>query len=610
MNKALLNLLVSIGVLSFVLLLRDDESVDHDAEDIVIKDWWSATSMMAKGWQRLGVGIGNRANPRNDLRDLQESLNAAHLLLRDDIRYWYGPYGDVIFNGTEIVTEIMQSPSALSIDRIKRRMKRKIIEAYLERQKPPSKRDNITYTWVTGGNSIAAGHGNLMSQSYTAVVDRALEPVFAALGVQFQTKLRAYSGARSAPEISLCIDALFGNDIDLLAWDYGMTDGGRTADVWMYRFFANRAGLLPTSPGILMMGGAAQRDIHDELEKQGQAVISVGDVGALKQRMPDSTTANPDSLPPALRYYICKGQAENNPPCNEADIKFNTTECHGDVRGKTGWHSGWKENMFRGYLYATFLANLLRDSVEELLENDSIGQPSLRKEALSEFVEDEAADKAIFLQSFPQRNGQSFDNITENVWPLLLRGNARCHSMIQPSQARCDGLVDGIEATTTDRFGYCANKDHYSMNPSTLVLTKLPATDKRNESETTPWMVASDTWFRQGCGNTSSIIVNHDHADSFVVRYEDGWMHDLYPNNVTLMKYSPETERKGVVIICFRNYPFLKLPVSSFTVGTKQANEPDLGIPTRKKHMSNPYNMQRASPQWTLPPSPLLRKTS
>lgn len=105
--------------------------------------------------------------------------------------------------------------------------------------------------------------------------------------------------------------------------------------------FANRAGSHPTSPAILMMGGAGQQGIHEELEKQGQAVFSVGDVGPLKQRLPESTASDPGSLPPAIRYYRCKGQTESSPPCNDIENKYNTTACSGEVRGKVGWHVGW-----------------------------------------------------------------------------------------------------------------------------------------------------------------------------------------------------------------------------------------------------------------------------
>lgn len=234
--------------------------------------------------------------------------------------------------------------------------------------------------------------------------------------------------------------------------------------------------------------------------------------------------------------------------------------------------------MFRGYIYTIFLAALLEESVEDLVLKDTIDSPSLCEEVLTQIVADEVTDSEVYSQSFPQRNEQTLGNITESLWPLLLRGNAICHSMRQPSQARCDGLVDGYEATQKGRLGYCANKDHYrldSLPDGEFKVVSVHVQQKNVEfnvgasvhglektATRPPWMVASDTWYRHVCGNSSNIVVNQDYADSFIVRHEDGWMRDHYPNNATLQVYSMEPERKGVILICFKVYPFLKVPVS------------------------------------------------
>ena len=54
-----------------------------------------------------------------------------------------------------------------------------------------------TFTWVTGGDSTAAGHGNLFKQSYTAILEDTVAPIFNDLGVSFVAKNRAMGGMNS-----------------------------------------------------------------------------------------------------------------------------------------------------------------------------------------------------------------------------------------------------------------------------------------------------------------------------------------------------------------------------------------------------------------------------
>lgn len=68
------------------------------------------------------------------------------------------------------------------------------------------------FTWVTAGDSPAAGHGNLCSQSYTAILEETVQHHFEASGIQFRAKNYA-----SAPELALCMNEVFGGDIDVVA---------------------------------------------------------------------------------------------------------------------------------------------------------------------------------------------------------------------------------------------------------------------------------------------------------------------------------------------------------------------------------------------------------
>jgi hypothetical protein len=85
----------------------------------------------------------------------------------------------------------------------------------------------VPFVWATGGHSASAGHGNLWSQSYTAAMERGAKPLFAAAGLDFVGRNYAMGGTASAPEQAFCVDAVYGTDIDVLSWDFGMVSFGR-----------------------------------------------------------------------------------------------------------------------------------------------------------------------------------------------------------------------------------------------------------------------------------------------------------------------------------------------------------------------------------------------
>lgn len=570
------------------------------------------------------------------LRGMKQKLQHAQEDLYDEIYSNYGEYTHLLFNRTEIMADLVitsatgTNRSSISIHRLKRRIKRKIMEGL------GSGRDAMPFVWVTSGNSVAAGHGNLLHQSYTGVLERAITPAFAAVGLALETRLRAYSGIWSAPEVALCMESYFGTNVDILGWDFALTDN---RDTWRYRVFANRAGLMPSMPTIVMLSGPAQLQIGFELEQHGQAVLGMVDHNPLRRRIPDSLEhPNPAELPPAVQYFLCKG-SEITPPCN--NYKYNGTPCEevGKIRGRANWHPGWRDAMLRGYVYSLFLAEVLDQTLDEL-----IGEVGMAKEnsLLARFIREESTDSSAFLRSFPLYDEAGIANFGEDLYPILLRGNALCHSMRQPSQARCEGLVDGIEGISAKTLGKCENRDHYtfetlpdtvrrallptlhdSLNPhnnsfsigdsveadwemrgkyyegEVIASTSGEVTVKYFDDESVetldvrfvrlsqqitldstlttggeslvprikaPWMVASDNDWRHSC----NVTVAHDFADSFVVRYSDGWMGDIYPNERLKKAYDNEMERRGLVIMCERAYthmPGMAVLVSSAAYG-------------------------------------------
>ena len=100
----------------------------------------------------------------------------------------------------------------------------------LQKQLQPSDNNDKKYyssfTWVTGGHSSAAGHGNFYPESYTGILHADLRPLFATIGLDFNAKGYAMGGTSSGEEIGLCFNSVYGKeDVDAISWDFGMTDG-------------------------------------------------------------------------------------------------------------------------------------------------------------------------------------------------------------------------------------------------------------------------------------------------------------------------------------------------------------------------------------------------
>jgi len=77
-----------------------------------------------------------------------------------------------------------------------------------------------TFVLVMGGHSAAAGHGNHLQQSYTLQFQRAIEPIFARLGVRC-TARNVGMGGLGTSHNALAAGSIYGQDMDMLLWDSG-----------------------------------------------------------------------------------------------------------------------------------------------------------------------------------------------------------------------------------------------------------------------------------------------------------------------------------------------------------------------------------------------------
>jgi hypothetical protein len=89
---------------------------------------------------------------------LANRLEKAQSRLNERLHEEYGHYSSLFWNST-VIHESFRSNS---LHRLKRRMKLKIVQAGLLREKGEwIDISEITFTWVTAGDGAAAGYGNL-----------------------------------------------------------------------------------------------------------------------------------------------------------------------------------------------------------------------------------------------------------------------------------------------------------------------------------------------------------------------------------------------------------------------------------------------------------------
>lgn len=119
---------------------------------------------------------------------------------------------------TKIGRSLFTSTHGKSWKRLERKFKIKLLEAKLLQGEETSR-----LVWASGGHSSAAGHGNFLDEAYTAVMERTMKPIFASVGIDFEARPYAMGGTSSGEELALCLDQIFGEDIDMYVKDVAGT---------------------------------------------------------------------------------------------------------------------------------------------------------------------------------------------------------------------------------------------------------------------------------------------------------------------------------------------------------------------------------------------------
>lgn len=226
------------------------------------------------------------------------------------------------------------SDETISTDRLRRKLRIKLLQHQLE--------GNASLVWVTGGHSAAAGHGNLYNESYTAVLGRDLQQIFPAIGMPVEARNYAMGGSGSGPELGLCVEQIYGTDVDLLSWDFGMTDVYSPVRLLLY---ALRANLLPNHPPLFALRADSEGRVGllEAAEEMGMTTFVLPESTQKQQRdgIPETNFLNAKEMadaPPMTRAFKCSaGIEKGDPSCD--DEKYSSGLCDGRA-GKASWHPG------------------------------------------------------------------------------------------------------------------------------------------------------------------------------------------------------------------------------------------------------------------------------
>lgn len=285
-----------------------------------------------------------------------ESLGS---LSRVTIKIWdtvlmenFGVYRDMVMDKT-LLHRIFQCSDA-SREKLTRRLMLKLLEVEMA-----GTNNQVKFTWVTAGDSSAAAHGNMYSQSYTNILEEMIKPAFDSVGISFIARNHAMAGIGSAPELSLCMESVYGTDVDMLMWDFGRAERLTSHRV---NLFGSRAAIHPSFPAIMVTDfSAGDHWRHfQSMEEIGLSAILMDDVvmsHVLIGRLPDSSTELVEDATEVIRSLICKGHVEGSQQCDDASRnflcdaegggictaqKFNSQQwCPRGVRYQYSFNSGW-----------------------------------------------------------------------------------------------------------------------------------------------------------------------------------------------------------------------------------------------------------------------------
>ena len=173
--------------------------------------------------------------------------------------------------------------------------------------------------------------------------DRARD-LFQSVGLDLVARPFGMGAATSAPEIAGCAKEIFGTDVDLITWDFAMTDARW---YWRLEFFAHRVAMLPNHPALLILQPGTEvkrKEMAEYLTFQGLSVLRQDEKYVIDRQLtfPDSRFRSAKELaamPENVRYFRCGYGIEMGEGCYEHKFTKNGT-CD-DRSFQSNWHHGW-----------------------------------------------------------------------------------------------------------------------------------------------------------------------------------------------------------------------------------------------------------------------------
>jgi len=373
-------------------------------------------------------------------------------------------------------------------------------------------------------------------------MEGAVKDIFAAVGMEFIGRNYAMGATSAVMEVALCSDQIFGLDVDVISWDFGMTDGSKHP--WKQDLFHQRTvESNPNRPfGVCLKcggrGGASRAKVARDLEDLGLAV-SMQDDGIWKNitdSIPDSfgkTDQELEAMPPFIRNMQCGDLIENGDPYCGIQ-KFNHTDCIKRKR-QTSWHPGWKSQAVMGNSMALFLVELLEDALKELAAYPTKDLMALLKalqaseDADYEKYLTSPIDPNLYDITIGEGKHEGFD------FTLLTKGDMFCHTARLPAEIRHKGILTESIKTGSFDIGTPFNVALEAPNASSSMMRLV-----YDPNEQTDWCL---------------IVVLMDFKYFFMVSGAEGWQSLTLPNNAELKEYGKGQEKvylQVYVAICFR----------------------------------------------------------
>lgn len=580
--------------------IKEEESKEQEAENIKKEDVETpakddapetSNECSSKCSERLQQQKDRWNGDLLDMKDVGLLVKKAYDKLVDKLKVDYGEeYFAKIFLDNDgksrgrtafLSSGLEESQSSdaaegVSLKRLKRKLKMKVLEAQLSVQrelesfgdcdcKSGTKMSTRTrhlegnqqdladhhgqFIWATGGHSSAAGHGNLFNESYTAVLERDMADIFGSIGISMEARNFAMGGTNSAPELALCSEAIFGTDVDVISYDYCMTDGRNWDKKGM---FASRgAGLNPGRPVIIDMfiDKFVERRVLElkKLEERGLAGLYMNSEmfrTDMKDGIPDTfglTTEQINALPPFVRHFKCQDVLEKGDPTCE-EMKFDKDLVCPDRHFMSSWHPGWRLQALYGNAMALFLAETLMDAISEM------SSVSDRASLLRHLQYEENKDYQTFrLSDVPPLENDFLKQIgdellNETSVDLFYRSPSICHTGRLPAQTRYLGILNESDETGVH--------DYFKG------MTKEEA-EKIETQETMAMPLVYDPNDRQTC----EVELNRDYKDYFYTSDKMDWTTMTIPNKAELDAYGrKDADYKGMLVMCLKYCDWGKCP--------------------------------------------------